>query len=268
MFKSKLDNKKKGAACLGLAGLMLIGGTLAYFSDTANLATSGTAGTMDIEVVSAQNLLDKDGLNIINPGDVRNASFTVTNEGNKSADLRTKLTLTSDVAMTDAGQAEYELFYADKVTNVKGVGVIPVVFDGVDYSTATPDAVAYTEDDAIIAKAVAYVTNGTVAEGMTVSSPLEGRTMSEDKKTITYDLNDEVLNGNEAHAERETEAGIAADDHSYNIVMVMKAQAKNAFQDSTVNIATKVDAKQHRNTSAGWAVIDEFEANDTVTLAP
>ena len=100
---------------------------------------------------------------------------------------------------------------------------------------------------------------------MTVSAPLEGRTMSEDHKTITYALNDETLNGNETAAERETETGITSDDHSYPVVMVMKAQAKNAFQNSTVSVKADVEAKQHRNTQAGWSVIDSFETGDTVT---
>lgn len=264
-IKTKKFNKK-GIVALACAGVAVLGCSLAYFTDTVNTTASGKAGTLDIEVTSNMNFLDENDQNIINPGDVRAADFNVANEGNKSADLRTKLTLTSSEAMTETGQAEYELYYANKVTNVEGVGVIPVVFDSLDYSNAVDaDSVVKTADPDLVAKAVAYVNAGTVDEGMTVSATLEGRELSEDHKTITYALNDETLNGNENDAERETEKGITSDDHSYPVVMVMKAQAKNAFQDSTVSVKADVEAKQHRNTQAGWAVIDTFETGDTVS---
>ena len=84
----------RAMSCL-LAVAILFGCTFAYFTDYATTSTSGTAGTVALSMDSNINLLNPDGLDIINPGDMRDGSFTVTNEGNKSIDVRTTIALTT-----------------------------------------------------------------------------------------------------------------------------------------------------------------------------
>lgn len=220
----KISNKKIGAVC-GIAALAVVAGaSFAYFTDRADTTASGTAGTVGIDLASDINLLDADGQNILNPGDMRDGSFSITNTGNKSIDVRTTVVLTSSVAMDKtADQAEYELYAASDVELVEGKGYAP--------------------------KAGA--------------KPIEVRSISEDGTKITYAIPDYVLNGNEDFAERETEDGITSDTHDYDFVLVFKGNSANKFQNSTVTIDVLAEAKQHRNTAAGWDIV----AQETYSLA-
>ena len=220
----KISNKKIGAVC-GIAALAVVAGaSFAYFTDRADTTASGTAGTVGIDLASDINLLDADGQNILNPGDMRDGSFSITNTGNKSIDVRTTVVLTSSVAMdTTADQAEYELYAASDVELVEGKGY-------------TPKADA---------------------------KPIEVRSISEDGTKITYAIPDYVLNGNEDFDERETEDGITSDTHDYDFVLVFKGDSANKFQNSTVTIDVLAEAKQHRNTGAGWQIVSQ----ETYSLA-
>ena len=219
-----MKNNKKMGAIAGMTALVLIAGaSFAYFTDRADTSASGTAGTVAIDLVSDINLLNEDGMDILNPGDLRDGSFSVENKGNKSIDVRTTVVLTSSVPMdTAADQAEYELYLKDDVELVEGKGYAP--------------------------KADAQ--------------PLEVRSMSDDGTQITYNIPDYILNGNEDFDERETEDGITTDIHDYDFVLVFKGDSANKFQDSTVTIDVLAEAKQHRNTGAGWEIV----AQETVTF--
>lgn len=257
MTKNK-NNKRKGIICIVMAIIMILGATLAYFSDYANLGVNGNAGTMGINLDSHINLLDEDGQDILNPGDQRDASFIVSNTGNKSADIRTIITLESSVPMVTSGQAEYELYKKSDITNIDGVGNIPVIF-GDDFGYKGETGV-----DAKLAYAMDYVVNSVDAEAIvgiaTESNPLEVRNMSSDGKTITYNVPDVVLNGiDTGNGEFEVENGIVEDNHLYDYVLVVNTNTKNAFQNSTVSISVSVLAKQHRNTGYGWALVDNAE---------
>ena len=70
----KISNKKIGAVC-GIAALAVVAGaSFAYFTDRADTTASGTAGTVGIDLASDINLLDADGQNILNPGDMRDGN--------------------------------------------------------------------------------------------------------------------------------------------------------------------------------------------------
>ena len=254
--------KNKGILCLVLMAIVTIICSLAYFSDRDSINTNGKAGTLNIDLTSNINLLDEDGQNILNPGDVRDTSFIVTNKGNKSTDLRTIIKLTSTVPMTDADQAEYELYEKSNTTTITGVGTLPLVFDN-DFGYK-----GETGEQAKISYATDYVA-GTVATDQVVGTvtetqPLSVRNMSADKKSITYNVPDVALNGNMTLAEFEREDGVNTDTHLYDYVLIVKSQSKNAFQDSIVTIDVSVLAKQHRNSGAGWTLVE----NDTETNNP
>ena len=220
------NNKKLGLVCGALAVVMVAGASFAYFTDRADTSAQGTAGTVAIDLVSDINLLDADGKDILNPGDLRDGSFSVENKGNKSIDVRTTIVLTSSEAMTTDvnGQAEYELYLKSDVELVEGKGYAP--------------------------KAGA--------------KPIEVRSMSDDGKVITYNIPDYILNGNEDFGDenREIEDGITTDLHDYDFVLVFRGDSANKFQDSTVKLDVLAEAKQHRNTGAGWEIV----AQETVTF--
>ena len=220
MQKKSLSAK---VLCLALAVVMAIGvASFAYFSDNAVTSAQGTAGTVAIALDSDINLLDAQGMDILNPGDQRVAAFTVTNEGNKSIDVRTTLALTAldhegnaiNFTGDAATQSEFDLYLASDVELVEGKGYAPK-------AGATP----------IEVKAI----NGNV---------------------ITYTIADYSLNGNsDKYAEVESIDGITAFAHEYDYVLVFKGETGNDGQDSSITIDLVVEAKQHENTGAGWEIV-------------
>ena len=168
------------------------------------------------------NLLNPDGKDIINPGDMRDGSFTVTNEGNKSIDVRTTIALTAQAhdgtPLTFTGdsetQSEYDLYLASDVEFVEGYGYMP-------------------------------------KEG---AKPLQVKSINND--IITYVVPEYVLNGNsDKYDEVETVDGVTEFTHTNEFVFVMKGGAGNEWQDSSVSLDVLVEAKQHENTAAGWDIV-------------
>lgn len=231
--KSKRSKKIYAIIASALAFVLLIGGTFAYFTDYATLQTTGTAGTVKIAVEDNINLLNEDGYDILNPGDMRDAGFTVTNEGNKSVDVKSTITLTGrdrngDLVMFTGDavtQSEYDLYLRDDVEKVEGRGYMP-------------------KDGAL---------------------PLEVKSV--DGGVITYVLPNLMLNGNsDLHDEVETIDGIDEYSHEYDIVLVFKGEAGNEWQASTINIEVFVDAKQHENISDWQPVYPEVPAPKLMLL--
>lgn len=219
--------KKTGAAVLAGVSAITMVGSLAYFTDNAVTSAQGTAGTVALAMDSDINFLDAQGMDILNPGDMRDASFKVTNSGNKSIDVRTTLALTVDsehydlVFSGDAdNQSEFDLYARTDVELVDGKGYMPK--DG-----AKP----------VAAKEV----NGNV---------------------ITYTIADYSLNGNSAmYDEVESIDGIDAYEQDYDYVLVFKGETGNEWQDAVVSMDVIVEAKQHENTGAGWEIV----AQETMT---
>lgn len=98
-----------GLVSAGLAALMLVGAGFAYFSDSITGSAAGTAGTLDLNgnlAVTHTNGLTTDTfvssdvtnntVPNINPGDVVKLSGTISNDGNKSAWIRTDITGSGD----------------------------------------------------------------------------------------------------------------------------------------------------------------------------
>ena len=217
----KKNSLFKAISCL-LVVAVLFGCSFAYFTDYATEQATGTAGTVALSMDSNINLLDANGMDIINPGDMRDGSFTVTNEGNKSIDVRTTIALTTqsntgfDLTFSGDGttQSEYDLYLASDVELVEGKGYMPK--DG--------------------------------------AQPLQVKSIDQD--VITYVLPEYSLNGNsDKYDEVESIDGVNEYSHTYDFVMVMKGGATNEWQNSSVSIDVLVEAKQHENTSAGWEIV-------------
>ena len=217
----KKNSLFRAISCL-LAVTILFACSFAYFTDYATEQATGTAGTVALSMDSNINLLDANGQDIINPGDMRDGSFTVTNEGNKSIDVRTTIALTTqsntgfdlNFSGSASEQSEYDLYLRDDVEFIDGKGWQP--------------------------KAGAQ--------------PLQVKNI--DKDVITYVLPEYALNGNsDRYDEFETVDGVTEFAHTYDFVMVMKGGATNEWQNSSVSIDVLVEAKQHENTNAGWEIV-------------
>lgn len=221
-MKRIFNNKKTASVAIAGAVALTLMGSMAYFTDYATTQANGTAGTVALSMDSNINLLDAEGRDIINPGDMRDGSFTVTNEGNKSVDVRTTIVLTTqsntgfDLAFSgDANtQSEYDLYLRDDVELVEGYGYMP-------------------------------------KEG---AKPLQVKSIDQD--TITYILPEYSLNGNsDRYNEVETIDGVTEFAHTNDFVFVMKGGAGNNWQNSSVSIDVLVEAKQHENTQSGWDIV-------------
>lgn len=199
--------------------------TYSYLTDRTDNSESITAGTVDIVLDTTAedksdsigiDFTDNEGKDILNPGDARQASFSVENIGNKSVDIRTTIYLTSTVPFdVYSEQAELELYNKEDVELIDGKGYQPK--DG--------------------------------------AKPLEVREFTPDRLSIVYSIPEYVLNGNMDLEEKEIEDRVTTDTHIYDYVLLVKRDASNDFQNVNVKMTVLVEAKQHRNTSAGWHLI-------------
>lgn len=185
----------KSIIALSLSFVLMLSCSFAYFTDHLATSTSGTAGTVEVSLDdSGINLLNADGKDILNPGDIRPVEFTVVNKGNKSVDTEVVITVVSSIPMSNTphigGEVqtptlynkkvylnEFELYWADDVELVEGYGYYPK------------------------------------AETM----PVETRVVSADKMKMVYTIDTNVLSGNSALDEQEIEYMLAVGDKFYLI---------------------------------------------------
>lgn len=238
---------KKGMrlAAVLLALVMAVGGSLAYFTDYADTSASGTAGTVDIQLDGyGINLLDADGKDILNPGDSRDVFFNVNNLGNKSVDVRTTITLTSSVPMvTDAnGQAQFELYVAGDVESIKGEGWQPK--DG-----ATPLEIrSISADGRTITYAIPdYILNGVPSSETFMGIPMGSADCEVEPDALRWD----EIKGVEPAVQGESQIA------EYRLCLIFRGDSSNDYQGATVTLNVLVEAKQHRNTEAGWELVAE-----------
>lgn len=211
--------KKLMALVLAIATVAALAvGTFAFFTDRIQAKAEATAGTLELSLTDIQT-----GKNVkMKPGTGCTVDFTLSNLGNKSADVKEILVLRSPVAMTAGAATEFDLYKASDVT---------LAADG----------------------------KYTIKTG---AQPVAVRSVSTDKKSITYTIDQFTLNGTGEDAE--TEPRVTSNAKASAYVLVFKNTAGNAFQDITVTLDYMAQAKQHRNTNdATWTDI----MSETITFA-
>ena len=219
-MNKKLNKNTKKATALVLVACMVMSivGSFAYFTDRTDAKATATAGSLAINLDdSGIKLTDADGKDILNPGDVRDVNYTVTNVGNKSMDVKETITLS---VYDSVGQP----------LNVKGSAIEQSEVD------------LYTKDDVT---AYDTVDGYTLADG---AAPVQVKTIN--NNVITYKPDIYTLNGNSNFDEQEVETGIDTDKHTTDLKLVFDKLAANSFQSAVVKMDVLVEAKQHRNTSA------------------
>lgn len=110
-----MKHKRIIALVLALASLLCaMVGTTAFFTDRVEAGATAKAGTLDLVLSSITKSTAADYK--LKPGDGVKIDFTLSNAGNKSADVREILVLSSpDIAMT-AAAPEFELYKSSDVT--------------------------------------------------------------------------------------------------------------------------------------------------------
>ena len=185
---------------------------MAYFTDRETATATATAGTVDLALTEAWADVSN-----FNPGDMADFSYEISNDGNKSVDVRETIVLKSSVAMDAATQAEFELYRANDVEQAANGAYVPK-------NGAQP-----------------------ITEGV-------NRVVANDNMSIKYIIDEYVLNGTGANAE--VEDGVDASTHESDYVLVFRDSSSNAFQGAELTVDLLAEAKQHRNTDDNtWATV-------------
>lgn len=255
--------------------LALMVGTFAYFTDRVDHKATGTSGNVQIESTAfagandANVLVDRDGNDNLNPGDVRDLTFTVSNLGNKAVDLRHTIKLTATdstgaaLALTEEkaegeehGQAEFDIYLKDDVTYTPAAGYEIKNNAKPIFSTSTYDAQGNGVKRVVDANTITYYFGTTTLLGKdggdeTERVPNDALAASESAKNI-------VIGGKQ-------------DTVTYQYVLVYRNTSLNKFMNSGVQIDMVVEAKQHYNTNNDWTTVaaQEFSAgNLTINAVP
>ena len=186
--------KFRSSVAFVLALTLLVGGTTAYFTDTVKTNEKGTAGTLSVSIDDSEiNLLNANGQDILNPGDVRNVAFTIENEGNKSTDAEVIITLISSVPMHNDTNTE--------VTSLMSLSDI----EKIDAPTKLTEGNVYTSEyELFYTKDIGYV-DGYGYFPKSGVEPLQSRAMDNSFTKIVYKLDPVVLSGNASLDETEKE---------------------------------------------------------------
>lgn len=271
-------NKKIAAAvcATAAAGVAIVGGTLALFTDNADKTTKAVAGNVDI-YASDLSLSNPDN---INPGDNdpdlpdkyeptpgdpsydnrdengevpisttgHDLTFTITNNGNKS--IRTRQTFVLSVKNNgqylDARRVQlYEVAADEKTAADKELSVGTThSFDGDNGKTyIASDGTEYMDaaaiPDGVLIQSIRYRVTPDTFDGVGIGAELE------DGTTVKSD-------GKEA----------ASKDYIYKLALDM--ETPNEYQGAEINIEAVFEALQYRNTShSDWEIVstDNFNAS-------
>ena len=158
----------KAAGATALAGALIIGGSMAYFTDHELATATATAGTVDLTLTESW----ADIANF-NPGDQADFSYKIANDGNKSVDVRETIVIRSSQAMDTSGQAEFEIYHASDVEQQANGSYVPK--DGAEPITTGEDRIVSVDSKTIKYAIDEYTLNGTGAnaeeeDGITATS--------------------------------------------------------------------------------------------------
>ena len=257
---------------LAISGTFLLGSTLSYFTDRTDTVVQGTAGSLRIQLIPDVDLTGDDGYGTLIPGDGRRVNFRIPNKGNKSLDLKETIKLTSSVPMTNTGQqAEFDLYKTSDIERDASGAYFPKSFisESAAESSLGENGYLIITDD--IRKHYKAYADHEASDPSTiyVAKPLDVRSVSEDKRTITYTIPVTVLDGDHSLPEYETESESGGNDtESEDYTLIFRKDSSNEFKNSSLIIEKLVLAKQHRNTGSDWDVVAsgtyEFQNGDVM----
>ena len=255
---------------LAISSAFLLGSTLSYFTDRADTVVQGTAGSLRIQLIPDVDLTGDDGNGTLIPGDGRRVYFRIPNKGNKSLDLKETIKLTCSVPMTNTGQqAEFDLYKTSDIEQDASGAYFPKSFtseSAAESSLGESGYISITDETRKLYKA--YTDHETSDPSVIyVAKPLNVRSVSEDKKTITYAIPVSVLDGDHTLSDYETESESGGNDtESEEYTLIFRKNSSNEFKNSSLIIEKLILAKQHRNTGSDWDVVAsgtyEFQNGD------
>mgnify|MGYP004663840707 CR=1 FL=1 len=223
-MKSK---KRKTTALLGAATAVCVAvSSLAVFTDRFQSQAEYTAGSLDLELTETWQADNAALDGAYKPGTGLKLDYTLSNDGNLAALVRENFIISSDKAVSAGDQREFDLYQADDVTLDANGNVLNISGDPL-----VPAYGNYSDD-------------------------------SGDHYTLSYSLDELVLNGTGSNAET-VSGGLNGYDGEY--VLVFNSVAGNDFQKSSLDIEYLAQALQHGGTGSDtWA--DAKVISEQITL--
>lgn len=220
--------KKLMALVLAIATVAALAvGTLAFFTDRIQAGATATAGTLELALTNIETGTATD----LKPGTGCPVNFTLSNKGNKSADIKEVLVLRSPVAMTAGAATEFDLYLASDVT-----------------LTATGKV--------------------TIKDG---KSPVATRVVAQDGKSITYTIDQFTLNGTGTAAETESGVTSNAKTSAYVLVFKNTAGNSFQNITVTLDYMAQAKQHRNTNDATWSTVLTEtinFAGNSNYTAVP
>ena len=211
----------KSIIALSLSFVLMLSCSFAYFTDYLATSTTGTAGTVQISMEDNINLLNADGQDILNPGDIRPVQFTIKNDGNKSVDYETIIKLTSSVPMMDrldsGGNGSVEALDDDLTPPITLGEGDPDPFLYEKWSPYASEYELYWAKDIVAVEGYGHYPKAGDYEEGNIVYPLMDRYVNAARTQIVYVLDKETLSGNETFDEREMEYRQAIDMSKYSL---------------------------------------------------
>lgn len=280
-----MNKNKKIAAIVGAtaaAGVAIIGGTLALFTDSADRNTGGYEGNVDI-VASDLTLSYPDN---INPGDndpdlpktytpkpgdplydpntpdatapvtttEHNLEFDITNNGNKS--IRTRHTLVVSVKDVNGNYLDARKLQLYEAAADEDTDPTNELAYGVDTSGGLSD------------NGKVYIDTDNKEYGKLTDIP-EGALI----KAIRYRFTPDVFDGVGLQAELEDLSTVKGDGETaatkhYLYKLACDMETPNEYQGATVTIEATFEALQFRNTThQDWSVVSQKTFNATIATS-
>lgn len=228
-----MDNKlrNKISVILGCAALVLLTvGSFAYFTDSTQVVLDATAGTLDLSLTQDWTGDNVSVADTFSPGKKLDLDYTLTNNGNKSADIKETFVITSEQALA-GDPLELEIYEATDVTQDPATGF--------------------------------WKPN----EG---ANPITTKSVSEDNLKVTYDLAEFVLNGTGANAETEDSATSNSKTGNYVLVFKDSASNDFQGKKITIDYMAQAKQHRNTNsdtwTTVKTATIDF--AGESTSVVP
>lgn len=221
-------NKKPLTVILSILCVVALAvGSFAFFTDRIESEVDATAGTLKLEFTG----ITTSKTTGFKPNEGITLDFTLSNKGNKSADVLEVLVVSSSKPMTKgANPAEFEIYAASDVELTDGIATIK--------NSATP---------------------------------LSVRSMSADNKQITYELPQFTLNGTGAGAETEDGISATSKKSSYVLVFNKAASNNYQGTELTLYYEAQAKQHRNTNDDTWNLIQTEtvnFAGNDGHAVVP
>lgn len=260
-----MTNKKKIIAASGIslaAAAIIVGSSLALFSDTTSNSTTAKAGTLDIAISDA---VLTNNMNI-NPGDndPKTPATYKPSPGNPQYDPE------NPDKEVEVSTTPHDLLYRVYNLGSKSAKTRQTIL--ISAQNANGDPI----DASVFALYKDANGNGKADEGEELTTKTIEEANDKYEKVVRYQTTTDTFDGinaegkEDAEIEEDTTAKYNKDDNScfadYKYLFCMNREAGNEYQAADITIEIVVEALQYRNTEeSDWQIVSTEKIHSTVS---